>query len=432
MSVTPIVHQWQIYCNDESNWVQSWSLTAPTTCSNNTAHSVNSNSVQQLQSVSNQQVNVVNQYTDLLESPRSIQQLPIIDIKSFHGISKKDKTNTTGTGAITATSEVAPEIQLTVSAANDVSGTRSAKRGYYTAGLVSEVGVAIRIPTALDTAQTLKYGYYDNDNGYYFKLVGTTLNVGIMYNGTETLIARSAFNQNKLDGTEANGITLDFSKGNIFRIDFTWYGFGQILFGVIQTDVSNVQKLFPMHIYNVSGSTSCGNPHLPINVQLNANASTLTRSVYLAGRQYSILGTPSDYVYRNMYTVISGSSSNANINPLFTLKYRTNYITCPVEIKKIRATTNGNITLQAVKNATLTGSSFGTNTFVEESCLHVDTSATFTGGTVCKTYLLFGGILNDISIKDLEIYEDDTLTFTWQGLTTSNTINIQIEWDERW
>lgn len=432
MSVTPIVYQWQIYCNTESKWVQNWSLTAPTTCVNNTAHTVNSSSVQQIQAVSNQQINVTNQYSDLLEAPRTIQQTPIIDIKSFHGISKKDQTNTTGTGTITASSEVTPEIQLTVNAANDVSGTRSSKRGYYTAGLVSEVGIALRVPTTLDTAQVLKWGYYDNNNGYYFLLTGSSLSVGIMYNGSEVTIVRSAFNQNKLDGTEANGITLDFSKGNIFRIDFTWYGFGQVQFGVIQTDISNVQKLFPLHIYNVSGWTSCGNPHLPINVQLKSNASTLSRSVYLAGRQYSILGTPSDYLYRNMYTVISATTLNSNFNPLFSLKYITNYITCPVEIKRIRTTTNGNATLKAIKNATLTGASFATNPFVQESCLQVDTSATYTGGTVCKTYLLFSGILTDIEVKDLEIYENDTLTFAWQCLGTSNTINMHLEWDERW
>lgn len=427
------VSQWRIYCTTENAWVESWSINPPTTCINNPAHSVNASSVQALQTVSNQMVDVVNKYTDTLESSRVVQQNPIIDLKSFHGITSKNITNVTATGTVTATSEVTSEIKLSIGATTNVAGIRSAKRGYYIAGLVSEVGTAIRIPTPLDTTNVLKYGYYDNQNGYYFKLVGTQLNVGIMYNSTETLIEYDDFNANKLDGSESNGITLDFSKGNIFRIEFTWYGFGQVIFGVIQSDITNKQRFFPMHIHNNTNvGTTCGNPYLPINVQLSSNGSALTRDVYVAGRQYSILGNLIHNNLRNMYCINNAASSDTNINPLFSLKYNTNYKTCPTEIKRIRAISNTNIVLQIVKNATLTGSSFANNTIVDTSCLQVDTSATFTGGTVYKTYLLFTNIPLDIEVFDCDIYEDDTMTFTWKSSISSNTISLQVDYEEKW
>lgn len=427
------VSEWRIYCLTENAWVENWSVAAPTTCANDTSHSVNTDSVQILQNVNSQMVEVVNEYKDTLESSRVVQQSPIIDLKSFHGITSKNKTNTTATGAVTATSEITSEIKLSISATTDVAGIRSSKRGYYIAGLVSEVGVALRIPTNLDTTHVLKYGYYDNDNGYYFKLIGTQLNVCILNNGVETLIAYNDFNANKLNGAESNGVTLDFSKGNIFRIQFTWYGFGQVIFGVIQTDLTNAQKFYPMHIYNnESAGTTCGNPYLPINVQLSSNGSSLTRDVYIAGRQYSVLGKLIDNNLRNMYCVNNAASSDTNSNPLFSLKYNTSYITCPTEIKRIRAISNTNIVLQIVKNASLTGSSFVDNTLVDASCLQVDTSATFTGGTIFKTYLLFANIPIDIEVFDCDIYENDTLTFTWKATTTSNTISIQVDYDEKW
>lgn len=432
MSVLVIVTQWQIYCNTEASWVQSWSANPPTTCINNTEHEVNSDSIQEIQTVNNQQVHIVNQYKDLLESIRAVEQSPIIDLKSFHGISCKNIVNIEYTGTVTATSETTAEIKLSVNGTQDIAGIRSAKRGYYIAGLVSEVGVAIRISESLDTTQELKYGYFDENNGYYFKLVGNLFNVGIMYNGTETLIPITNFNQNRLDGTESNNITLDFSKGNIFRIDFTWYGFGQVVFGVVQTEGTNIQKFFPFHIYNVSQTTSCANPYLPINVQLSSNGSVLTRDVYVAGRQYSILGKLIDNFFRNMYIVNNVESSDTNNNPLFSLRYKTNYKTCPTEIKKIRAISNVNITLQLIKNPTLTGETFVDNVNVEQTCLEVDTSATFTGGTICKTYLLFTNTAIEIDVKDLDLYENDTLTFTWKSSGTSNTISLQVEWDEKW
>ena len=378
-------------------------------------------------------VEVMNEYKDTLESLRIVQQSPIIDLKSFHGITSKNITNTQGTGAVTATSEVTSEIKLSISDTTDVAYIRSSKRGYYIAGLVSETGIALRIPADLDTTHTLKWGYFDINNGYYFKLIGTQLYVCILHSGVETEISYNDFNSNRLDGSESNGISLDFSKGNIFRIQFTWYGFGQVIFGVIQSDLINSQKFFPMHIYNNTNvGTTCGNPYLPINVQLSSNGSSLTRDVYVAGRQYSILGKLIDNNLRNMYYINNATSDNTNNNPLFSLKYNTNYITCPTEIKRIRAICNTNIVLQIIKNASLTGSSFANNTLVDTSCLQVDTSATFTGGTIFKTYLLFSNIPVDIEVFDCDIYESDTITFAWKSTNNSNTISIQVDYEEKW
>ena len=42
---TPTVYQYRIYCNTESANVYEWAETEPTTCPNNTAHSINPNSI---------------------------------------------------------------------------------------------------------------------------------------------------------------------------------------------------------------------------------------------------------------------------------------------------------------------------------------------------------------------------------------------------
>lgn len=430
---TNSVSQWRIYCNTESAWVYSWETAAPTTCNNDTGHTVNSNSAQIVDTINKQMVEVQNQYKDPLQMIRAASQNVLIDLKSFHGLNSKNTTTVTGTGTITAVSETVPEIDLYINGASDSAKIRSSKRGFYIAGLVSEVGVGIRIPVALDTASTLKFGYFDSDNGYYFKLVGTALYACILYNGTETSIENEDFNLNRLDGTESNGITLDFTKGNIFRIEFTWYGFGQIVFGVIQTDNTNTQKFFPMHAYNSGNTTTCANPYLPINVELESNSSTLARNVYVAGRQYSIIGNvPQDY-FKSMYYLNGVSSTDTSTNYLLSVKHKTDFHTCPVEIKRIRAVSNVNTVLQIVKNCTLTSSSFANNTQVAESCLLVDTSSTaFSGGVVYQTFLLFAGVPFDISLSQVDIYETDTVTFTWKCTTTSNSLSLEVHFDEKW
>lgn len=46
------VTNYRIYCETESDWVEGWGASEPTTCYNDTAHTVNANSVQDLQTVS--------------------------------------------------------------------------------------------------------------------------------------------------------------------------------------------------------------------------------------------------------------------------------------------------------------------------------------------------------------------------------------------
>lgn len=426
-----LVSQYRIYCNTEASWVETWGTTPPTLCANNTSHTVNSNSVQILQTIDDQNVRIVNSYHDIIESSRVVEQTPIIDLKSFHGISKENKVITSGTGAVTATSESTPEIRMRINGTSDACSLQSNERGYYIAGLVSECGIALRIPSALDTSQILKFGYFDDNNGYYFKLVGTTLNVGIIHNGTETLISRDNFNKNKLDGTTPNP-ALDLTKGNIFRISFTWYGFGMVSFGAIQTDATNTQSFIPMHSYTTNGQTSCGNPYLPINISLTSNGSTLDRSVYIGGRQYCILGKPIDNLYRNMYYSTDSTTSNTATRYLFSIKNKTSYKTCLSKIVGLRALCNTNAVVQILKNGTLTGSNFIDNGYVQESALSVDTSASISGGTVCKTFLLFANTNLDIKLSDLKIYEDDVINIVWNSITGTSTFAIQVDWTEKW
>lgn len=425
-----LVSQWRIYCIDEGNWIESWSTVEPTLCANSTSHLVNPNSVQLLQTIDNQDVDVSNTYQDLLESARVVQQTPIIDLKSFHGITKENKTSITGNATVTASSEVDSEIKLNINGTSAICSLRSAERGYYTAGLVSECGIAIRIPEILYTTQELKFGYYDDSNGYYFKLVGNSLSVGIMYNGNETLITRDNFNKNRLDGSA--DLLLDLAKGNIFRITFTWYGFGNVTFGVIQTDMINEQRFIPMHTYTTDGNTSCGNPYLPINIKLSSNGSTQDKSVYVGGRQYCVLGKPIDNTYKNMYYATDSATINTSTKYLFSIKNKTNYKTCISKIVNIRALSTSSAIVKILKNATLTSSSFINNPYVEETALSVDTSASLTGGTVCKTFLLFANTELNIEIKDMNIYEDDTISIVWNSITGTSTFGIQLDYTEKW
>jgi hypothetical protein len=92
-------------------------------------------------------------------------------------------------------------------------------------------------------------GYFDNNNGFFLELSGTTLSfVRRSYvSGTlvETKIPQSDWNTDKLDGTGLSGITLDMTKAQILWSDMEWLGVGSVRMGFVIDGV-----LITCHTFN--------------------------------------------------------------------------------------------------------------------------------------------------------------------------------------
>jgi hypothetical protein len=86
-----------------------------------------------------------------------------------------------------------------------------------------------------------RIGYFGEDNGIYFEVVGTTLNMVIRSSSTGTLvedrIPQSQWNGDRLNGAgganNPSGITLDPALDQIFWIDIEWLGVGSVRVGFI-------------------------------------------------------------------------------------------------------------------------------------------------------------------------------------------------------
>ena len=80
-------------------------------------------------------------------------------------------------------------------------------------------------------------GQYNDDNGVFFILQGTTAAVCIRTKTSgsvvDTVITQPNWNKDKLDGTGDSGITIDFDKQHLFYIDYSWLGTNIVRFGVV-------------------------------------------------------------------------------------------------------------------------------------------------------------------------------------------------------
>jgi hypothetical protein len=429
------VNRYRIFCKTEQTNVYVWNTLKPTVCPNNNTHLINIDSIVIVDDINTTQSEITNLNSDNTQTLQVIQKNVIISLSPCMGISLlRNNVITTGSGTITNNPMIDSEIKLNCSGANDSCILRSIDRGI--SGLTCEVGIAMRMPNNLTVNQEIKWGYFSNENGFYFKLTNKDFQVCIMNNSQELCISKSAFNVDTLDGTGKSGNSIDFSKGNIFKISFSSYGFGIVSFGMIGKSKNNQQSNLIMHEYQTIGHTSTRMPNLPIQVIFNNNGTVANTDVFVAGRSFSILGKYVDNVREVFMYKYLAAISNEVYLPLFSIKRKYIYTGCTVKISRIYIKSSVDCELQIISGATLTSTVWVENTHHSESVVEIDkTSNTVSGGAVLYTMLIFANETREHSFEDtiMHLNEMKPITIIAKSLTgQSGNITVNVGYKEYW
>jgi len=78
---------------------------------------------------------------------------------------------------------------------------------------------------------TTRLGYFDNNNGLFFQYSNNTMSVVLRNSTSDIVINQSNWNIDKMDGTGISSISLNFTKSQLYVIDFEWLSVGRIRFG---------------------------------------------------------------------------------------------------------------------------------------------------------------------------------------------------------
>lgn len=109
-------------------------------------------------------------------------------------------------------------------------------------------------------------------DGIYFESNGISNNYNLCIakshgdNSGTVSIPQSAWNYDKLDGSGASSIALDFSKNQIFFIDFEWLGVGSVRTGFIVNGEFYIAHIF--HHANVTQGVYMTAPNLPVRYEI--------------------------------------------------------------------------------------------------------------------------------------------------------------------
>lgn len=401
--------------------------------------------------------NITN-HDSVFDELKTVTRTPVISLKSNYGLSVlrdiiveenggkvkgvNSSVNPTDTGEfkLSTTNNGSSKAQLF-----------SSERGVYQAGFSANIGIGIRIPVLPTGNQEMVWGYGEDPhtastNGIYFGVNGSGIFVRIRRDGTNTDIYQTNWNVDSVDGNGTSEYVLDLTRGNIFSINFTWYGYGAIEFVVYNNIIDSTEKAksrVVVHRFSPQGTTSLVNPNLPIITSVSNETATTGNDMFVGGRQFAIQG---EYAQRFRITseqklLLTGVTTT--IRPLISFRRKSGSVNLggSVKLSGYDIITSGNILIQVRVNGSLTGASFGaiTNTTPSETILESDTSATaITGGELVWSAIAVaaGGnnkenlAVGDIIRMDIPSTQPVTLCVRSFASTvdTSSIFRIREEW----
>jgi len=220
---------------------------------------------------------------------RVVQRTNIFQIKSIYGVSKlRDVT----TGNVT---QAGGEFVLSNAGDGDTTILDTAERCPYEAGFSGEGGIGVRFPAKPPAGVTISWGIIGNLDGWAFRLTENGIYRVVLRDGVEsTLVQLGAWNE---DGTEIllkGGTVGSFkpSDGYNYQLEYSWYAYGPTFysFQLRSQSRSSAQWIEEIGRSRPEGEPSVTDPQQPLRVQITSEAGADPYTMYVGGRQFSILG----------------------------------------------------------------------------------------------------------------------------------------------
>jgi hypothetical protein len=196
------------------------------------------------------------------------------------------------------------------------------------------------------TGITTRMGYFDDNNGLFLEcnagiinLVRRTKTSGSAQDDT---IPQSSWNLDKMDGTGSSRISLDFTKTQIFMMDFEWLGVGRVRFGF------NVEGT-TYYVHELSAANSLttvymSTPNLPLRYQIINDGTGIVSSINCICSAVISEGGREE-VATNSYISTGGTSVQATknvTNAVLATRLKTGFLGTTIDILDLSLLTTSN------------------------------------------------------------------------------------------
>lgn len=202
------------------------------------------------------------------------------------------------------TSVYDPVKSSTVLTTNTTNGSRVVRTTnryhYYLPGSSNLARLSVALGDTGKAGNSRRWGVYDDNDGIYFELSGTTLDVKIRSSTSgsvvNTSVPRAAWTD-KLDGTGLSGFNLDLTKVNNYWADYTFSGAGRVRFGVYEPNGARLVA-YTILVGNASPFPLIRTGTLPFRIEnINTSATGSSSELREVAMSMSTEGNPADYTF---------------------------------------------------------------------------------------------------------------------------------------
>ena len=260
--------------------------------------------------------------------------------------------------------------------------------------------------------------------------------------GVTEAIPQASWNVDVCDGSSSasnpSGINLDITKLNVYAIQWTYLGAGNIIFKVMQSDTGEMVVIHRIQYPNTNVLPSLSNTNLPFlisNLNGTNNTAVSISSASFAGFVQGEINDLGDN--RNFTRTVVGLTTT--LTPIFTIRTAlisgTKINTSEVELLQFNASVfNGTrgvefyIYEQPVLNNTTVFSAF-TNSIVE-----VDVNATSLSGGIQKFGAVAGtgaNILMDMDHYNITLEPNNYITIVAKSTLSTHDVSVSLQWIEK-
>ncbi len=273
-------------------------------------------------------------------------------------------------------------------------------------------------------------------NGFFFGYNGSTFGILYRNNSVNTWTYQTSWNQDPFNGTGPSGVVLDPRKGNTYKIQYQWLGFGNINFFIENPNTGGFSFVHQIQYPNINTNTSLTNPILPlyaINVSANAAGSTQMKIPCMAAFLEGIL--VSDNIrYAAIGTVFSATGLVLAVRNNTTFNGLINSKSMQPNFSGL-ATTGANVArFDFLMNPALAGTNYTpVNTSTGYSIASFSTTASsITGGRVLLSYYIAATSYDNILIDNLNLVLNpgDVLAIR-ANIAASATVSASLSWTEQ-
>ena len=252
---------------------------------------------------------------------------------------------------------------------------------------------------------------------------------------TETFTAQTAWNGDLANNTNVLP-TIDFTKGNVYQIQFQWLGSGAIEFAMENPETGEFITVHRIKYANSATTTSILNPSLPFYVESinTTNDSAIVISISSAGGYKEGQGDGITVAggFIATKTGITTEVPVGSVKNLSIFQSKKNRVPVKLIFNTVASDGTKTVLFRIYKNATLTAASWtavGANT----SVMATDSSASaFSGGT-----LIFGASLAKVDTQLLDftpleiiLHPGESFTVT-AASTVSTDTDVGFSWAEQ-